>query len=83
MIDTGLEVWKLMITARSENCLKSAGIKTIYQLARSSEQSLLAIPNLGRKSLRELKDALAEHGLHLGMKNPPPHWHNPWFEFSL
>ena len=59
---------------RSANCLKAEAIQYIGDLVRRSEQDLLKTPNLGRKSLSEIKEVLATRGLTLGMKleNWPP-----------
>lgn len=53
----------LDLTIRSRNCLLAEGIKTIGQLITWSEGALIKTPNLGRKSLHEIKDALAKLGL--------------------
>ena len=62
------------ITVRAQNCLKSADIHYIGDLVQKTETQLLMIPNLGKKSLRDIKEALQEHGLALGMhlENWPP-----------
>ncbi len=64
----------LELTPRSSNCLKAQSIHYIGDLIQYSETDLLRTPNLGRKSLNEIKQVLAEHGLSLGMKleNWPP-----------
>src|SRR5487761_2242294 len=58
----------LELTPRSSNCLKAQSIHYIGDLIQNSEADLLRTPNLGRKSLNEIKQVLAEHGLSLGMK---------------
>lgn len=58
----------LELTPRSSNCLKAQSIHYIGDLIQYSENDLLRTPNLGRKSLNEIKQVLAEHGLSLGMK---------------
>jgi DNA-directed RNA polymerase subunit alpha len=65
---------ELELTVRSANCLKAESIQYIGDLVRRSEQDLLKTPNLGRKSLSEIKEVLAARGLTLGMKldNWPP-----------
>lgn len=65
---------ELELTVRSANCLKAEAIQYIGDLVRRSEQDLLKTPNLGRKSLSEIKEVLATRGLTLGMKleNWPP-----------
>lgn len=64
----------LELTVRSANCLKAENIFYIGDLIQCSENELLKAPNLGRKSLNEIKDVLASKGLTLGMKleNWPP-----------
>lgn len=58
----------LELTPRSSNCLKAQSIHYIGDLIQHTEADLLRTPNLGRKSLNEIKQVLAEHGLSLGMK---------------
>ena len=64
----------LELTVRSANCLKTEGIKYIGDLVQKTEVELLKTPNLGKKSLTEIKDVLAERRLSLGMRleNWPP-----------
>ena len=64
----------LELTVRSANCLKAENIYFIGDLIQRSESELLRTPNLGRKSLNEIKDVLASKSLSLGMKleNWPP-----------
>jgi len=64
----------LELTVRSANCLKAESIYYIGDLIQRTEVELLKTPNLGKKSLTEIKDVLAQHGLSLGMKleNWPP-----------
>ncbi|MGD9786640.1 MAG: DNA-directed RNA polymerase subunit alpha [Sulfuricellaceae bacterium] len=64
----------LELTVRSANCLKAENIYYIGDLIQRTETELLKTPNLGRKSLNEIKDVLASKGLTLGMKleNWPP-----------
>ena len=65
----------LELTVRSANCLKAESIYYIGDLIQRSEVELLKTPNLGKKSLTEIKDVLAQHGLSLGMRLenwPPP-----------
>ena len=64
----------LELTVRSANCLKAESIFYIGDLIQRTENELLKTPNLGRKSLNEIKDVLASRGLTLGMKleNWPP-----------
>jgi DNA-directed RNA polymerase subunit alpha len=64
----------LELTVRSANCLKAENIFYIGDLILRSEHDLLKTPNLGKKSLTEIKDVLATKGLSLGMRleNWPP-----------
>ncbi len=59
---------ELELTVRSANCLKAENIYYIGDLIQRSEMELLKTPNLGKKSLTEIKDILASKGLSLGMK---------------
>lgn len=64
----------LELTVRSANCLKAESIQYIGDLVQKTEVELLKTPNLGKKSLTEIKDVLAARGLSLGMclDNWPP-----------
>jgi DNA-directed RNA polymerase subunit alpha len=69
---------ELELSVRSANCLQNANIKYIGELVQRSESEMLKTKNFGRKSLKEIKEILAEMGLSLGMKldnwpgtNPP------------
>jgi DNA-directed RNA polymerase subunit alpha len=64
----------LELTVRSANCLKAESIHYIGDLVQRTEVELLKMPNLGRKSLTEIKDDLVSRGLYLGMRleNWPP-----------
>ena len=64
----------LELTVRSANCLKAESIYYIGDLIQKTEVELLKTPNLGKKSLTEIKDVLASRGLSLGMRldNWPP-----------
>ncbi|HSN90708.1 MAG TPA: DNA-directed RNA polymerase subunit alpha [Anaeromyxobacteraceae bacterium] len=59
---------ELELSVRSANCLQNANIKTIGDLVLKSEAEMLKTKNFGRKSLKEIKEILAEMGLSLGMK---------------
>jgi DNA-directed RNA polymerase subunit alpha len=65
---------ELELSVRSANCLQQANIRTIGDLVQRSEAEMLKTKNFGRKSLKEIKEILAEMGLSLGMKleNWPP-----------
>ena len=56
---------ELELGVRSYNCLKRVGIETIGDLVSKSENELASIPNFGRKSIEEVKETLATHGLNL------------------
>ncbi len=64
----------LELTVRSANCLKAESIYYIGDLMQKTEVELLKTPNLGKKSLTEIKEVLGARGLSLGMKleNWPP-----------
>jgi DNA-directed RNA polymerase subunit alpha len=65
---------ELELTVRSANCLKAENINYIGDLVQRTEVELLRTPNLGKKSLTEIKEVLEQHGLALGMRldNWPP-----------
>jgi DNA-directed RNA polymerase subunit alpha len=67
---------ELELTVRAANCLKAENIYYIGDLVQKVETELLKTPNLGKKSLGEIKDVLAAHSLALGMRIPnwPPSW---------
>ncbi len=70
----------LELTVRSANCLKAESIYYIGDLIQRTEVELLKTPNLGKKSLTEIKDVLAARGLSLGMRLenwPPKNLFNP------
>ncbi len=58
----------LELTVRSANCLKAESIHYVGDLVQKTEVELLKTPNLGKKSLNEIKEVLAQHGLQLGMR---------------
>jgi DNA-directed RNA polymerase subunit alpha len=62
----GIPVSDFELSVRSRNCLQKMGIKTLGDLARSSEQDLLASKNFGETSLVEIREMLASKGLSLG-----------------
>jgi DNA-directed RNA polymerase subunit alpha len=69
---------ELELTVRSANCLKAENINYIGDLVQRTEVELLRTPNLGKKSLTEIKQVLETHGLALGMRLdnwPPPGLH--------
>jgi len=65
---------ELELTVRSANCLKAENANYIGDLVQKTELELLRTPNLGKKSLNEIKEILSSHGLSLGMEleNWPP-----------
>ena len=60
-------VSELELSVRASNCLETANIKTIRELVAKEEKDMLEYKNFGRTSLNEIKDQLANMGLHLGM----------------
>ena len=68
------KVDELALSVRSANCLKNDNIVYIGDLVQKTEAEMLRTPNFGRKSLNEIKEVLAQMGLHLGMEVPgwPP-----------
>lgn len=62
------KVDELELSVRSANCLKNDNIVYIGDLVQKSEADMLRTPNFGRKSLNEIKEVLAQMGLHLGMQ---------------
>src|SRR5262245_19838250 len=59
---------ELELSVRSANCLQNANIRYIGELVQKTEAEMLKTKNFGRKSLKEIKEILAEMGLQLGMK---------------
>jgi DNA-directed RNA polymerase subunit alpha len=76
---------ELELTVRSANCLKAENIMYIGDLVQRTEVELLRTPNLGKKSLTEIKEVLEGHGLGLGMRleNWPPARLRPEHELGL
>jgi DNA-directed RNA polymerase subunit alpha len=62
------KVDELELSVRSANCLKNDNIVYIGDLVQKTEAEMLRTPNFGRKSLNEIKEVLAQMGLHLGME---------------
>lgn len=60
-----MTIEELDLSVRSYNCLKRAGINTVQELATKSEEDMMKVRNLGRKSLEEVQEKLAELGLGL------------------
>lgn len=65
-----MSINEIELSVRSANCITSAGIKTIGDLAQKSEAEMLKFRNFGKKSLNEIKSILAGMGLTLGMSLP-------------
>ena len=80
-----LDIDDLCLSIRSYNCLKRSGIYTVNQLIQISEEDLMRVRNLGKKSLREIKKELAEHDLELPERRICKKIHNHYghkcFEF--
>jgi len=75
------KVDELELSVRSANCLKNDNIVYIGDLVQKTEAEMLRTPNFGRKSLNEIKEVLAQMGLHLGMEIPnwpPENWRSGW-----
>lgn len=64
------EIAALELTVRSQNCLHKINIRYVGELVQKSEKELMRTPHLGKKSLVEIKAALAANDLHLGMEIP-------------
>jgi len=60
-----MTIEELDLSVRSYNCLKRAGINTVQELTNKTEEDMMKVRNLGRKSLEEVKSKLAELGLSL------------------
>lgn len=60
----------LELTVRSQNCLRQENIRYVGELVQKTEKEMMRTPNLGRKSLREIKLALGVHGLDFGTEMP-------------
>ena len=65
-VDTSVSgsIEDLDLSVRSYNCLKRAGIQDVKELTQKSENEMMKYRNLGKKSLKEVKDKLAQKGLH-------------------
>jgi DNA-directed RNA polymerase subunit alpha len=68
-VNLSKSIQEIELSVRSENCLKQANIKTIYDLVVKDEPEMLKYRNFGKKSLNEIKEKLAVLGLSLGMKS--------------
>ena len=60
-----MTIEELDLSVRSYNCLKRTGINTVQELTQKTEEDMMKVRNLGRKSLAEVKEKLAELGLSL------------------
>ena len=54
---------ELDLSVRSYNCLKRAGVQTVLELTEKTEEEMMKVKNLGKKSLKEIKEKLAAYGL--------------------
>ena len=63
---------ELELSVRATNCLESEGITTVRDLVIRTDEELLEVRNFGETTLKEVKQKLAERGLHLGMRIPTP-----------
>jgi Bacterial RNA polymerase, alpha chain C terminal domain len=63
-------VFDLDLSVRTTNCLKNENIHYIGELVRKTDAEVLRMPNMGRKALNEIREVLAQMGLHLGMEVP-------------
>lgn len=61
---------ELKLSVRANNCLESENIQTVRDLVQRTEDSLLEVRNFGDTTLNEVRDKLAQYGLHLGMRVP-------------
>ena len=59
---------ELELSVRSSNCLKASNIKTLGELVQKTEGEMIKFRNFGRKSLNEISEILARHGMRFGMK---------------
>jgi DNA-directed RNA polymerase subunit alpha len=60
---SNMTIVDLDLSVRSYNCLRRAGIETVYELTQKSEEEMMKVRNLGKKSLKEVKEKLIAHGL--------------------
>jgi DNA-directed RNA polymerase alpha subunit len=63
--DTLMFIDELEFSARTSNCLKGAGIQTVGQLKQWTRNDLLKLPNLGKKSIKEIDEVTKENGIEL------------------
>ncbi|MBO9610030.1 MAG: DNA-directed RNA polymerase subunit alpha, partial [Paenibacillaceae bacterium] len=64
-----MTIEELDLSVRSYNCLKRAGINTVQELITKTEEDMMKVRNLGRKSLEEVQEKLEELGLGLRMED--------------
>jgi DNA-directed RNA polymerase subunit alpha len=60
---SNMTIVDLDLSVRSYNCLRRAGIETVYELTQKTEEEMMKVRNLGKKSLKEVKEKLLAHGL--------------------
>ena len=58
-----MSIEEMDLSVRSYNCLKRAGIQTVEELTQKTEDEMMRVRNLGKKSLKEVKDKIYELGL--------------------
>jgi hypothetical protein len=78
-------IFSFHLSLRTVHCLSGANLRTIRQVVGRTEDQLLHIKNLGRKSLNEIKELLANLGLELGQTVEPPQQkpRQPWWDVNL
>ena len=64
-----MTIEELDLSVRSYNCLKRAGIATVDELTQKTEEEMIHVRNLGKKSLQEVKDKIKELGLSFKQNN--------------
>ena len=64
-----MSIEELELSVRSSNCLRRANIDTVEKLTQKTEEDMMKVRNLGRKSLNEIKRKLAEMGLSLSQED--------------
>ncbi|MEM7495677.1 MAG: DNA-directed RNA polymerase subunit alpha [Myxococcota bacterium] len=67
-------VEELDLSVRSAHCLANAGVRLVGDLVQRTENEMMKTKNFGRKSLKEIKEALSQMGLSLGLQLPPSAW---------
>jgi DNA-directed RNA polymerase subunit alpha len=65
-----MKLAELKLSVRANNCLESENIATLRDLVQRTEDQLLEVRNFGDTTLNEVREKLAQYGLHLGMRVP-------------